>query len=319
MSGEALCAAVGETPLVELQLPDRLGPNVRLFGKLECVLPGGSLKDRPVLRIVREGLRRGDLDGERRLLDSSSGNAGIAYAWIGAALGVPVTLVVPGNASAERLARIRAYGAELILTDPIEGYDHAIHTARRLAAEQPDRYWYADQYGNDDNWRAHHDGTGAEILAQVETITGRAPDALVIGVGTGGSLTGIGRRLRAANPDLHITSVVPEIFPGIEGLKPLGHDGDLVPAILDESLIDRRVEVTLDEAIGAARQIAGQGLFVGPSAGAYVHAACDLAAEGVVGGGPHGETILVTLLCDTGERYVSTGMWGGAGAQRPVR
>ena len=252
-------------------------------------------------RMLTNALARGDLRG-RRLLDSSSGNAGIAYAQLGAALGVGVTLVVPANASRERLERIAACGAELILTDPIEGYDHAVHTARRLAEEHPDRYWYSNQYANDDNWRAHYETTGPEILAQVLQATGTVPDALVAGVGTGGTITGVGRRLRRAVPDIHITSIIPEIFPGIEGLKPLGHPGDLVPKILDEALIDRRVEVTLDEAVAMSRRLARRGLFVGPSSGAFVHAALELAVDG-----PYRR--IVTVLSDSGERYSSTGMW----------
>jgi len=177
------------TPIVELTglrgLPGGvdLPRGARLFAKLESGHPGGSIKDRPVARILREALGDGRIRG-RRVLDSSSGNAGIAYAHIGARLGLDVTLVVPGNASAERLARIRAHGAELILTDPIEGYDFAVRHARELAGSAPDRYWYADQYGNDDNWLAHYHGTGGEIATQVHGQTGAPPDAFVAGIGS---------------------------------------------------------------------------------------------------------------------------------------
>ena len=297
---ERLLRAVGSTPLVELDFPS-LPAGSRLFAKLESLNPGGSLKDRPVLRIMTRALANGHLQGGRRLLDSSSGNAGIAYAQFGAALGVGVTLVVPGNASRERLERIAAYGAELVLTDPIEGYDHAVHTARRMAEEHPERYWYANQYANDDNWRSHYESTGEEILAQVREATGQGPDAFVVGVGTGGTLTGVGRRLRETDPLVHVAVVVPEIFPGIEGLKPLGEPGDLVPEILDESLIDQRVEVRIDDAVEVCRQLARQGLFVGPSSGAYVYLALKVASEGY--------RRVVTVLNDTGERYGSTGMW----------
>ena len=305
----ALLAGVGHTPLVELSLPAERVPGnngVRLFGKLESVNPGGSLKDRPVRRMVQSAvaaghLRPGEMAGPR-LLDSSSGNAGIAYAMVGALLDIPVTLVVPGNATQERLDRMRAYGAEVVLTDPIEGYDHALREARRLAAEQPDVYWHCDQYGNDENWRSHYEETGGEILEQVEQLTGSVPDALVLGVGTGGSLTGIARRLREANRDLAVVAVVPERFPGIEGLKPLGQPGDIIPAILDESLIDERMEVFIEDALAACRGLALQGIYVGPSSGAYVHVATRLAERGE-------HPLIVTLLCDTGERYGSTGMW----------
>ncbi len=292
---------MGHTPLIELGF-DELPPGTRLLAKLESANPGGSVKDRPVLHMLTRALERGQLRAGRRLLDSSSGNAGIAYAQFGAVLGVGVTLVVPGNASRERLQRIAAHGAELILTDPVEGYDHAVHTARRLAREQPDRYWHCDQYSNDDNWKAHYETTGREILEQVFEVTGGPPDAFVAGVGTGGTLTGVGRRLRRHHPRVHIASIVPELFPGIEGLKPLGQPGDLVPAILDESLIDRRYPVDLAAALSMCRRLASQGLFVGPSSGGYVHAALALASEG------HHATV-VTVLADAGERYGSTGMW----------
>ena len=302
----ALLRAVGNTPLLDLEVGEKLPAGVRLFAKLESVNPGASLKDRPVARMITRALAAGRFAGGRRLLDSSSGNAGIAYAQFGAALGVGVSLVVPGNASRERLERIRAYGAELILTDPQEGYDHAVYTAARLAEEEPERYWYSNQYANEDNWKAHYEGTGGEILEQVERATGRGPDAFIGGVGTGGSITGIGRRLREANPKVHIVSVIPDIFPGIEGLKPLGSPHDLVPAILDETLIDHRMDLTIEQSVAMCHRLARVGLFVGPSSGAYVHAALEVARTGAYQN-------VVTLLCDTGERYGSTGMWEGLG------
>lgn len=303
-SAESLLRAVGDTPLVELPI-DQQGPSgVRLFAKLEAANPGGSIKDRPISRIITRAIEDGVLAGGRRLLDSSSGNAGIAYAMFGAALGVDVTLVIPGNASRERLERIEAHGAQIILTDPIEGYDFAVREAQRLAAEHPDRYWYANQYANDHNWRAHYETTGEEILAQLRERTGVAPDLFVAGVGTGGTITGVGRRLRDANPDVRIVSIIPETFPGIEGLKPLGAPGDIVPDILDESLIDERISMTSDDALNATTMLARYGLFVGPSSGAYVHAALLLARSGAY-------NTIVTVLNDTGERYASTGMWTG--------
>lgn len=298
----ALLAAVGRTPLVEIHLGAEGARGVRLFAKLESVNPGGSIKDRPVARMLTEAIAAGHLSGGRRLLDSSSGNAGISYAMLGAALGVAVTIVVPGNASRERLDRIRAHGAELVITDPLEGYDFALREAHRLAREYPERYWYCDQYSNPGNWRAHYDGTGAEILEQLAEQAGTAPDAFVAGVGTGGTLTGVGRRLREARPDVYIAAVIPETFPGIEGLKPLGHPGDIVPAILDEALIDERIPVTLEDSLAMCRRLTRQGLFVGPSSGAFVCGALKLAASGKF-------RVIVTLLNDTGERYFSTGMW----------
>ncbi len=301
-AAQALLARVGHTPLVELNLPRRRPESARIFAKLESVNPGGSIKDRPVARMLFEALNAGRFTGGRRLLDSSSGNAGISYAMLGAALGIPVTVVVPGNASRERLDRIEAHGAELVITDPIEGYDFALREAHRLAEEQPQRYWYCDQYSNPDNWRAHYYGTGGEIIAQMKELTGGLPDAFVAGVGTGGTLTGAGRRLREAHEDLYIAAVIPETFPGIEGLKPLGHPGDIVPKILDQSLIDERIPATLDESIAICRELTHEGLFVGPSSGAFVHGALELAQRGRF-------RTIVTLLSDTGERYTSTGMW----------
>ncbi len=302
----ALLAGIGHTPLVEIPLAHEVVPSTRVFAKLESVNPGGSIKDRPVARMLTQAIAAGRFAGGRGLLDSSSGNAGISYAMLGAALGVPVTLVVPGNASAERLQRIRSHGAELILTDPIEGYDFAIRHTQRLAAEQPDRYWYCDQYSNPDNWRVHYEETATEILEQLVSVTGAAPDALVAGVGTGGTLTGVARRLREHGAAIHVAAAIPETFPGIEGLKPLGHPGDIVPALLDQSLIDERIPVSLDQALAMSRRLALHGLFVGPSSGAFVHAALKLAASGRY-------RSIVTVLSDTGERYVSTGMWKSGG------
>jgi cysteine synthase B len=303
-----LVAGVGNTPLLELPGVPGLPSETRLFAKLETVNPGGSIKDRPVSRIIAAALAEGRLRDGRRLLDSSSGNAGIAYAMFGAAAGIAVTLVVPGNASKERLDRIAAHGAEIILTDPVEGYDFALREAARLAREQPERYWHANQYANDNNWRAHYEGTGAEIVAQLERAAAGPPDALVLGVGTGGTLTGTGRRLRETFPRLRIVAAIPDRFPGVEGLKPLGLPGDIVPHILDEGLIDERVDVSSEAALDMAAALARRGLFAGPSSGAYVCAAAQVARR-------DGHRTVVTVINDTGERYASTGMWGGAPAK----
>ena len=303
-SWEGLLSGIGDTPLVELDFLADVPAGTRIFAKLESANPGGSLKDRPVARMLSRALEQGRFDGGRRLLDSSSGNAGIAYAMLGAALGVPVTLVVPENASHERLERIRAHGAELVLTDAIEGYDFALREAKRLADEHPELYWHADQYSNDENWRAHYFGTGAEIVEQMTSQVGCLPDAFVCGVGTGGTLTGVGRRLREEDPNLFLGVAIPDVFPGIEGLKPLGAEGDIVPAILDETLITERIDVGLEEALAACHALARAGLFVGPSSGAFLWAAVEFAKL-------HGFETAVTPLCDTGERYASTGLWEG--------
>ncbi|MCZ6777560.1 MAG: PLP-dependent cysteine synthase family protein [Acidobacteria bacterium] len=297
-----LLRAVGNTPLVELTGIGVLPTGVRLFAKLESCNPGGSIKDRPVARMLTKALEDGHLRGGRRLLDSSSGNAGIAYAQFGAALGVEVTLVVPGNASQERLDRIAAHGAELILTDPLEGYDFALREAKRLAETYPDKYWYSNQYANEHNWRAHYETTGREILEQVRTQTGGAPSAFVAGIGTGGTITGVGRCLLEADPGTHVVAVIPEDFPGIEGLKPLGRPGDIVPDILDESIIDERTVMGSEPSLILCRRLASRGLFAGPSSGANVAAALRIAGRGDF-------STVVTVLSDGGGRYGSTGMW----------
>ena len=292
------------TPLVDVRHPE-LPDGVILLAKLESVHPGGSIKDRPVARMLAVALQSGELGG-RRVLDSSSGNAAIAYAQLGARHRIPVTLVVPANASRERLDRIRAHGAELILTDPMAGYDATIGRARDLAARHPDRFWYADQYGNPENWRAHYDGTGAEILDQLRDAGLPVPDAFVSGIGTGGTITGVGRRLRETARSLRIAAVLPERFPGIEGLKPLGDPHDHVPRILDQRLIDDRIPVTSEQAAARCAELALLGYFVGPSSGANVHAALALATG-------TGVRRIVTLFPDTGERYLSTGLWSVPG------
>jgi cysteine synthase B len=297
--------SIGHTPLFELE-GFEVARGARLFAKLESTNPGGSIKDRAVARMLVAAGRAGELRDGRRVLDSSSGNAGIAYAMLGARLGVPVTLVVPGNASRERLERIRAHGAELVLTDPLEGYDFAVREAQRLARELPGHYYHCNQYSNPENWRAHYHGTGEELLAQVVERTGRPPDAFVAGVGTGGTITGVGRRLQEETPEVWVAAVISERFPGIEGLKPLGQPGDLVPAILDERLIQERIPVTAERAAQLTRELAARGFFVGPSSGACLHGALVLARR------EPGWTV-ATIFSDTGERYGSTGLWEPAG------
>jgi cysteine synthase B len=290
---------IGRTPLVRIDLfDDELG-GATVAAKAEFMNPGGSIKDRAVLRMLTEAVVSGELTRDRRVLDSSSGNAGIAYAMIGGLLGYDVELVVPGNASEERKKRIRAHGAELVFTDPIEGYDAALREAHRRYAENPDRYFFADQYRNDNNWRAHYETTAEEILEQ----TGGRITHFVSGVGTGGTITGVGRRLKEHDPDIEIVCILPDVFPGIEGLKPLGNPDDIVPEIFDASVVDREIEVRSEDAYAMCGRLARRGLFVGQSSGAYVHAAGRVAREV----GPTASVI--TILCDIGERYFSTGLW----------
>jgi cysteine synthase B len=212
-----LTAYVGNTPLLPLRKPGRaLSPRVKVFAKAEWFNPGGSVKDRPALNIIRTALANGDLGNGKRLLDSTSGNMGISYATFGATLGIPVTLAVPASASPERIAILRTLGAELILTDPTEGSDGAILMARQLAAENSDLYWYANQYNNEANWQAHYKSTGPEILHQ----TGEQVTHFVAGLGTSGTLIGTGRYLREQLPHVKIIAFQPDdSFHGLEGLK----------------------------------------------------------------------------------------------------
>ncbi len=290
---------IGRTPLVRMDIFDDEIPGATIHAKAEFMNPGGSIKDRPVLRMLAEAIDTGELSKGRVILDSSSGNAGIAYSMIGGLLGFPVELVVPGNASEERKRRIRAHGANLVFTDPLEGYDAALREAHRRHAESPDRYYFCDQYANPNNWRAHYDSTAVEILDQTR---GRITH-FVCGVGTGGTITGVGKRLKEHDPAIEIVCIQPEAFPGIEGLKPLASPEDIVPAIFDRSVVDRELGVSPEEAYAMCHRLARGGLFVGQSSGAYIHAAARVAGEAGRG------AAVVTILNDTGERYFSTRLW----------
>ena len=290
--------AIGNTPLVPVDLFGDEVPGVEVLAKMEGLNPGGSLKDRPVLHMLLTALADGRLAPGKIILDSSSGNAGIAYAMVGRIIGAPVEIVIPGNASVERKKRMAAHGARLVFTDPINGYDEALREVHRRHAADPDRYFFCDQYSNHDNWRAHHDTTAEEILEQ----TGGRLTHVVVGVGTGGTVTGLGRRLKEYDAKIRVVSVVPEVFPGIEGLKPLGRPEDIVPAILDQGVIDERVPVTSDEAYSMCVRLAAAGFFVGQSSGAYMAAVERVARRERAGR-------IVTLFNDIGERYFSTRLW----------
>ncbi len=292
-----LLCLIGNTPLVPVELFRQELPDIDMLAKCEFLNPGGSVKDRSVLRMLTEAVTNGTLPPEKTILDSSSGNAGIAYAMIGAILGRRVELVVPANASEERKKRIRAHGATLVLTDAVAGYDEALREVRRRYAVAPDRYFFADQYSNDANWHAHHDTTAEEILAQ----TGGRISWFVAGVGTGGTITGVARRLKAHDPKIRIACVMPEEFPGIEGLKPLG-PGLIMPEIFDQTLIDDWLPVSTDDAYDMCGRLARLGFFVGQSSGAYLYGARQIARRVRRGQ-------IVTLFPDIGERYMSTKMW----------
>ena len=288
---------VGKTPMVSILIFSGEYPAAKVWAKAEYLNPGGSLKDRPVARMLLNAFKQGRLDGGKVILDSTSGNAGIAYAIYGQALGHQVELVIPGNASKERLTRIKAHGANVILTDPLEGYDEALREVQRLYKEFPEKYYFADQYGNKDNWLAHYETTGEEIITQAPDLT-----YFVGGIGTGGSVTGISRKLKEHNRDVTVVVVRPERFPGIEGLKPLGEEGDVIPAILDETFIDEYLEVGSEAARIMCHRLAQAGFFVGQSSGAYM-----VAVEQILRRDANAN--IVTLLNDTGERYISTSLW----------
>jgi cysteine synthase B len=292
-----LWGLVGNTPLIPLPprtAPDR--PLPPLFLKCEWLNPGGSVKDRPALFILRDGIAQGALPG-KRLLDASSGNTAIAYAMLGAAAGVRVTVCVPSNASAERKTLLEAYGAEVVLTNPLEGSDGAIRKARELAAARPELYWYADQYGHPGNPRAHRLTTAEEIWRQ----TGGRVTHFVAGVGTTGTLVGAGGRLKELNPDIELIAVQPDSpFHGLEGLKHL--DTTLVPPIYDPELPDRTEFVATEEAEAVVRRLAREaGLFVGWSTGAAV-AAAERVLTVRASGRP---TLCVIIAPDAGTRYLS--------------
>jgi cysteine synthase B len=285
-----LVESIGLTPL--LPLPSATS-GVEILGKAEWLNPGGSVKDRTAWSIVRSGLWAGRLP-DRTLLDASSGNTAIAYAMLGAAIGFEVALCVPENASPERLRILRAYGAALHLTAALEGTDGSILEARRLVEEAPERYWYADQYSNAANWRAHFETTGLEIWRQ----SGGRITHFVAGLGTTGTLVGAGRRLVELTEGIRIIGVEPlEALHGIEGLKNL--DSALRPPIYDPSTVHERLRISTEEAQRRARELAlDAGLFLGTSSGA-AYAACLQVASRLERG------TIVTILPDGGERYLS--------------
>jgi cysteine synthase B len=282
------------------RLTTHLPPTVQVLAKAEWFNPGGSIKDRPALNILRTALADGKLKGNKRLLDSTSGNMGIAYATFGAALGIGVTLVVPANASPERIAILKALGAELILSDPAEGSDGAIRIARQLAAQQPERYFYANQYDNPANWQAHYCTTGPEIFQQ----TRGCVTHLVAGLGTSGTLIGAGRYLRQVSAGIKLVAVQPHSpFHGLEGLKHM--PTAIRPGIFDESAIDQTIWMETEEAYQMVRRLAQEeGLFVGISAGAAAAAALKVAEQLESG-------TVVTIFPDAGYKYLSDkALWG---------
>ncbi len=295
IAGYPALLAIGNTPMIKLGLPLDMG-DAEIHVKAEQLNPGGSIKDRPVLKMLGEAVLSGELTRDKTIIDATSGNAGIAYAMIGGTMGFKVQLVLPSNASEERKKRLLAHGADLIYTDPMLGYDETLREVKRRYEADPDRYFYCDQYSNVDNPQAHYDTTAEEILRQTPDVT-----HFVAGVGTGGTITGVGRRLKEVRPDVRIVLINFDEWPGVEGLKPLGQ-GHIVPDTFDESVVDETVMVDVDDAREMSRLLSTNGIFAGQSSGAYVQAAYAVAKESRRG-------VIVTILNDIGERYFSTGMW----------
>lgn len=293
-----LIQTIGNTPLLAL---DRLATSVRpaVYAKAEFMNPSGSVKDRAAANMIQDGLASGKLSEGKTILDATSGNTGIAYAMLGASLGFKVKLFLPANASAERKQIMRAFGAEIVETDPLEGADGAYLAALAEYEKSPGRYFYPDQYNNPANWQAHFNGTGLEIFRQ----TNAKVTHFVASTGTTGTLMGTARRLKKENPDIKIITVQPDSpMHGIEGTKHLA--STISPGIYDASILDGSVEVSTEEAYLTSKALAEkEGIFVGISSGANVAGALKIAQE--LGK----DAVIATILCDNGFRYLSTDIW----------
>ena len=291
--------SIGNTPLFRLEKITEGLEGVTIYAKAEYFNPSGSVKDRAAKSMVAEGIRTGRLSAGKTILDATSGNTGIAYAMIGAALGYRVALCMPANANFERKKIIKAYNATIIETDPLESSDGAFREARRLAAENPGLYFYPDQYNNPANWKAHYNSTAPEIWRQTE---GRITH-FVAGMGTSGTFTGTARRLKEFSAEITTVAMQPDSpLHGLEGMKHMA--STIKPGFLDPSLADETVEISTDEAQDTALTLARkEGLFVGISSGGNVAAALKLAKKAKPG------SVIVTILCDGGSRYLSDELW----------
>lgn len=294
-----LLDSVGRTPLLELSRVSGDVPGLRLLAKAEHLNPGGSVKDRAVRAMLLDGIESGKLAPGKTILEATSGNTGIADAMLGRALGYPATVCLPANASRQRKAILAAYGAELVLTDPLEGTDGAIRKAREIAAADPEKFFYPDQYSNSANWRAHYDTTGPEIWRDA----GGAITDFVAGLGTSGTFVGVSRFLKERNISIRCVSAEPDgPIHGLEGLKHMG--SAMVPAIYDATLADDRLEMATEEAYAMCRRLVREeGIFVGPSSGANVAAALRVGRQATE------PATVVTILCDGGGRYLSERFW----------
>jgi cysteine synthase B len=304
--GATILERIGNTPLLSLERLTAHLPGVHIVGKAEWANPGGSVKDRAAASIVMDAEKRGLLKFNQRsgraLIDATSGNTGIAYAMLGAALGFPVKLCVPSNVSPERKSILAAYGAEVVWTDPADGSDGAIRKVRAMIAEEPDRYFYADQYGNDQNWMAHYRTTANEIWKQTD---GQVTH-FVAGLGTSGTFMGTTRRLHELNPSIQCVSMQPDSpFNGFEGLKHMATA--IVPPIYDPTIADRNIAMETERAYEMARELGRMdGMLVGVSAAGAVATSLQIAEEEAKAGR---EALIVTILCDSAEKYLSERFW----------
>jgi cysteine synthase B len=291
-------SAIGDTPLLQIQRLASHLPEIEIYAKAEWFNPGGSVKDRPALAMIRQGEESGELRLGKMILEATSGNTGIGLAMLGAAKGYRVRLCLPANASRERKSLLRAYGADLVETSSLEGTDGAIRKARELFTSDPDHYFYPDQYSNAANWQAHYRTTAMEIWSQ----TGGRITHFVAGLGTSGTFVGTARRLREFCPSIRLVSFQPDSpLHGIEGLKHM--ESSLVPRIYDDSMANESVEVSTEEAYESTVRLAREGgLFVGTSSGAALAAALKVAESARRG-------VVVTVFPDGGERYLSESPW----------
>lgn len=300
--GTSLLDRIGNTPLIRLERITAHLPGVQILGKAEWDNPGGSVKDRAASGIVADAQKRGMLKPGKHLLDATSGNTGIAYAMLGAAMGFPVTLCIPSNVSLERKRILAAYGANIVWTDPADGSDGAIRKARALAVEQPEKYFYADQYGNNANWRAHYLTTANEIWEQ----TAGQITHFVAGLGTSGTFVGTSRRLKELNPAIQCVSMQPDSpFNGLEGLKHMATA--IVPPIYDPELADRNIDMETEAAYAMAKQLGRtEGILVGVSSAAAVATCLRIAEEEAAA---RREAVIVTILADSADKYLSERFW----------
>jgi S-sulfo-L-cysteine synthase (O-acetyl-L-serine-dependent) len=298
---ESVLDLIGDTPLLEIRkLAEGLPSDVRIYAKLEGLNPGGSIKDRAALKMVQEGIRAGRLTPEKTILDSSSGNTGIALAIIGCVLGYPVELVIPANVSRERKQIIHAYGGKIVYSDPLEGSDGAIRLCRKILEENPDRYFKPDQYFNPMNSQAHYETTGPEIYRQTQEKISH----FIAGIGTGGTIMGTGRYLKEMNPTIKVIAVEPDdALHGLEGLKHMA--SSIVPGIYHEEELDDKIAVSTEDAYAMVYRLSQEeGVLVGQSSGAALFATLKLARK-------LRAATLVTVFPDFGDKYLSTNLWVG--------